>query len=91
MNRLQELQQKIADSTARSDIECYCRTAGGEPQTVEALRSCFYDTAQVVDLGDAEAVADAVEYLTLRGLLRIHPANARWVRPIDVSELAEAA
>jgi len=54
------LQERLAYSAARSDIECYCITVTGEP-------GCWYDTRLVLDDG-RETVAIATRYLELRDL-----------------------
>lgn len=90
-DRTTQLAFEIADSAASSDIECYCQTAGGEPKTVEEMRSCFYDIANPTDPEDAECIAVAVEYLDSRGLLKRHQENANWVRPRHGIEIARAA
>ncbi len=72
MNRLLELQQKIADSAARSDIECFGVAA--EPEKLGP-----WYIAKSTDPEMQEALDMAVEYLTLRGLIAPHPKNVGWV------------
>jgi hypothetical protein len=72
---LLHLQQTIADSAARSDIECMCirETIAGED----------WYTTDSCDAGDREDLLIAVRYLALRGLLEKHPSNSRMVRLVE--------
>jgi hypothetical protein len=73
MTRLLELQQQLADSAARSDVECHCRPAENND-----LGPWYLDQAAEADC--ARIVADAIEYLTLRGLIERHSEHSNWVR-----------
>jgi hypothetical protein len=90
IDRTTELALQIADNAASSDIECHC-VPSKEPTNAEEFRTCFYDIQNVTDPETAATVATALEYLELRGLLRRHPDNPAWVRPIHHYETAEAA
>ena len=82
MNRLQQLQQQIADSTARSDVEC-------EWQPAEANDLGQWYIPKTRDPEMQQTLDDAVEYLTLRGMVARHPDHADWVR-VDVTPPPEA-
>ena len=56
------LAYEIADSCARSDIECNCPRKWGR----------WYDTTEVDERGDQECVARALRYLDARGLVKHH-------------------
>lgn len=73
MSRLLELQQQLADSAAQSDVECLCKSAEAND-----LGPWYIDRA--ADADDTHVVADAIEYLTLRGRIERHPEHADWVR-----------
>ncbi len=79
MNRLLELQQKIADDTARSDIECECISAEKDDL------GPWY-VAKTRDPEMAQTVAEAIEYLTLRGRIEQHPEHVDWVR-VDLASV----
>lgn len=72
----------IADDAASSDIECMCLPVGAEPETIESIQTCWHDINRLTDPEYAQYVATAVEYLDGRKLLKRHPENANWVRPI---------
>lgn len=80
-DRLIQLAFQLADSTASSDIEILCAPVGGEPLTVEEIRTCWFDLTLVRDVADIPLVATSAEYLDRRGLLERHPMHANWVRP----------
>lgn len=67
---------EIADSTARSDIECHC----GHAVPYQPSERHWYDLG-TADPEDRAHVDQAERYLTSRGLLDRHPENARWVSP----------
>lgn len=79
------LERALAVSAARSDIECYCapivrqRALGERPGRTR----WWYDTAAIEapdpDGSDHDAVATAVRYLSLLGLLDHHPDHPEWV------------
>ena len=71
MNRLNQLMQQHADSGARSDIECYAQPA--DPKKLGP-----WYIAKSADPEMQQAIDDAVEYLTLRGLIARHPDHD-WV------------
>lgn len=54
---------EIADSCARSHIECSCMHAGGTP-----TKGLFWDTAQVAE-EDKALIEQELRYLDSRGLL----------------------
>ena len=89
--RTTDLAFQLADDTARSDIETLCKPVGGEPQTIEAMQTCYYDTTALYDLEMSERVKIALEYLDGRGMLKRHPSNANWLRVIDAPAIARAA
>lgn len=78
---LDALAHKLAESAARSDIECYCVevltvTEGNEPP------HRWYDTHQVPIATceqDRQFVAEALQYLEARGLLIRRPAEPHIV------------
>ncbi len=82
MSELRQLEQEIAYSSARSDIECYCTSenVGG----VTPL--WWYDITSAESDEEQEWVTMAVRYLELRGLLLRHPENATLVRPLSAPE-----
>lgn len=83
-----ELAFRIADNAARCDIETLCSPVGGEPRTVEEIRSCWFDLDQVKDPDDSFMVSVSVEYLERRGLLKRHPTQVNWVRPRHTQSMA---
>lgn len=82
MSELESLKTALADSAARSDIECH------------AIRSPdgWYDLDSA-EPRHADVLQDAVRYLTLRGLLEFHHAKSRWARikahPADAAEACQ--
>lgn len=84
-----DLAIKIADSCARSDIECNCNWVGengDEGIAGEVERGAvWYDTSPERDpeLVGAEWLADALRYLEMRGLLIRSEANPALVRVKD--------
>ena len=81
IDSITQLAFQIADSAASRDIEILCAPVGGEPQTIEEIRTCWFDLHQIIDPIDAPMVEQSVEYLESRGLLRHHPTHNHWVRP----------
>jgi len=75
MNRLQQLQQEIADDAARCEIESYCARPEGVGSPWHGLK--------VDDPEMQQYVSDAAEYLTLRGMIERHTEHSDWVR-VDV-------
>jgi hypothetical protein len=65
---LETLKTRLADSAARSDIECYSDRNEG------------WHNLRSVDRDQVECVRIAVHYLTMRGLLEIHPERPELVR-----------
>lgn len=60
----------IADSTARSDIEChFLRSADG-----------WYNLALIPDESFSDWLPQIEHYLTARGMIERHPENANLVR-----------
>lgn len=60
----------IADSTARSDIEChFLRSADG-----------WYNLALIPDESFSDWLPQIESYLTARGMIERHPENANLVR-----------
>lgn len=86
-----QLQQDLADSAARADIETLCRWA--YPDGAYGHR--FYDTgAPLKRVGctpreGASLVERAELYLTHRGILRRHAVHPELVRFADVPTAAE--
>jgi hypothetical protein len=78
-DRVGQLAHELADSTARSDIECNCALAEGPGLPAANEPGHYYDTASVED-EDRDFVATALEYLELRGVLERHPERAEFVR-----------
>jgi len=81
--RISDLAFRIADDAARADIEIMCRPVGNNSESVEAMRTCWYDVAHPFDPELAPCIAIAVEYLDGRGMLRRHPDNAEWLHVRD--------
>ncbi len=81
VDQITQLAFQLADSAASSDIEILCAPVGGEPQTIEEMRACWFDLNQIRDPDDIPRVATSVEYLDRRGLLKRHPTHNNWVRP----------
>lgn len=83
--RVGNLALQIADSTARSAIEVYCEpvVADHSATPIEQIRNCWYDSTHLTpaDRDMMGVIAQAVEYLTLRGKLLRHPDHAHLVRP----------
>ena len=80
-DRVTQLAFQIADGAASCDIEILCAPVGGEPSSIEEIRSCWFDLNQIIDPEDAAIVRTSAEYLDSRGLLMRHPEHANWVRP----------
>lgn len=83
MSRMKELGKRLAYSAAVSDIEMLC------PCTRSADFKPTYDVRpEYQSDGDREAVATAVEYLTLLGLLEPVAGSDELVRilPAEVSD-----
>lgn len=80
-DQLTELAFQLADSTASSDIETLCAPVGGEPKSIEEIRTCWFDLTQIRDSVDIPLVEKSVAYLDRRGLLERHPTHYHWVRP----------
>ncbi|HYD95483.1 MAG TPA: hypothetical protein VEC01_09165 [Noviherbaspirillum sp.] len=80
-DRVTQLAFEIADGAAMCDIEILCAPVGGEPLSLEAMRTCWFDLNRTRDPDDLRAVKTSAEYLDRRGLLRRHPVHANWVRP----------
>lgn len=77
--RMAELAVSLADSTAIADIECHTIEASGPGLPKAESHDRYYD-ADSADAEDRNVVAEAVEYLGLRGILERHPAKQRFVR-----------
>lgn len=78
MSELLILQQKIADESARSDIECFLDGADHSGRYYGRwynLEGCEPQYQEWVD--------DAVRYLDLRGLLKRQPGNTQLIRPLS--------
>jgi hypothetical protein len=76
---------QIADSAARSDIECYCQLVRLEPLPNGRTRS-WYDTADLDELYPREDLDNALRYLEQRGqLIRDpqQPAHVAFPRAVD--------
>ena len=76
---------EIADSCARSDIECFAYSPGdGWYDTTRVLSRETKPRDSVADKQaaayDLSAVEQAVRYLLARGLIERHPERPDWVR-----------
>lgn len=74
---------EIADSAASSDIEVMCAAVtddGREPDSLQEISTCWYDTNKVLIAEDWPAVQKALKYLDGRGMLERCPDRAEWVR-----------
>lgn len=71
--RVRALAYRLADSTAKSDIECHTLEVDGDD-----LRR-YYDTT-TADVEDKTFIDEALEYLQLRGMLERHPRKPHLVR-----------
>lgn len=83
-DQITQLAFQIADNAARCDIEILCIPVGGEPSSVEEIRTCWFDLNRVIDPADncqVMLVNTSAAYLEYRGLLDRHPAHFNWVRP----------
>lgn len=89
---LQTLALKIADSCARSDIECNCNWVGedGDEGVAGEIErgAVWYNTDPAADpeLIGAEWLTDALRYLELRGLLIRNEDNHALVRVKECHE-----
>lgn len=71
---------EIADSCARSDIECHCHGQEG----LEDIR--WYETdSKTLDDIERPPVEQAIRYLDARGLLIRHTTRPTWVRFVEVA------
>ena len=70
---LRKIEQKLAVSAARSDVEWCCKRLG------KAKDGYWYDTA-VVALDDTDIVKEAVKYLEWQNLLVRHPEKPNLVQ-----------
>ena len=87
--RLLKLQVKLAYQAACSNIELMCKSLNKEcrePEGVEQIRTCWYDITHVTE-GMEPFVSESVEYLEQRKLLKRHPINVHWVRPVHEFEM----
>jgi hypothetical protein len=75
VSELHKLEQELAYSAARSDIECHCMARQHSGQH----HGWWYDTTTVTG-DDVEWVEKAMRYLDLRKVLKRHPDNAALVR-----------
>lgn len=79
MTELQRLQQELADSVARSDIECFAA-----PKTVRGERWYVIPEKGMLAVGmDPKDLEKAVRYLELRRLLKRWSTNPRQVQLIS--------
>lgn len=74
-DELARLERALAYSAARSDVECCCHQEG-------EWTDGWYDPSSATLEEDREAVATAIRYLDLRGLIERHPTQP-WVRVRD--------
>lgn len=72
---LRTLEREIAESCARSDIECHCLSQDHSGR----YYGRWYDLA-TMDEDDREIVGKSVRYLELRKLIRRHPENRDLVQ-----------
>lgn len=80
-DRVIQLALQIADGAASCDIEVLCAPVGGEPTSIDEIRTCWFDLNKVIDPDDTAIVNASAEYLDCRELLTRHPIHANWVRP----------
>ena len=80
-DRVIQLAFQIADSAASCDIEILCAPVGGEPTSIDEIRTCWFDLNKVIDPDNIAIVKASAEYLACRELLMRHPKHANWVRP----------
>lgn len=80
--RVRELAYRLADSTAKSDIECHTLEVDGD----DLRRYYDIDTAAVED---KTLLTEALEYLQLRGMLERHPRKPNLVRFKERRQAAE--
>jgi len=81
---LHQLEQALAYSSARSDIECYCNGSRHSGPHI----GVWYDITSPEPDEAKEMVNEAVRYLELRKLLKRHPENSDMVRPLDIEAIA---
>lgn len=78
---LRRLAFKLADSTARADIESFAIEAEGPGLPAAVAHDRYYDTEHPKISADHKAlIAEALDYLTLRGVLDRHPEKRHLVR-----------
>jgi hypothetical protein len=68
------LAHEIADSCARSDVECHCHAQHHSGR----YYGQWYDLT-TLEAEDVEIVGKSVRYLELRGLLKRHPEDRNLV------------
>lgn len=72
MSDFEQIKQDLADSAARSDIECLLVRTG-------LFEDGWYDTKSTAAEDQADVIR-AMEYLAHRELIEKHPDNKYWVR-----------
>ena len=82
---------KIADSAARSDIECYCQITRQEGQPGQPGYRHWYDTRDIDDVCDPQDITDALAYLELRGHVIRDPQQPAFVTFPPIAQLQDAA
>jgi len=76
---LDAIKTRLADTCARSDIECAC-----ERDLIDDI--WWYDTDNPWQDTTQEELREAVAYLETCGLVERHPENPSWVRFIEPDE-----
>lgn len=70
---------KIADSAARSDIECFCTQVGTDGKPGQPGHRHWYDSTTVDDLYPPAEMQEVIWYLEQRSILIRHPVNKAFV------------
>lgn len=82
---------QIADSAARSDIECYCAMTRIDGVMGQPGFRTWYDTGDVDEVCPREDITDALRYLELRGQLIRDPQQPAFVTFPSIASLQDAA
>ncbi len=81
MSDIRQLEQELAYSAARSDIECHCVSEKHSGQH----HGRWHDLSTAGN-DEEEWVANAVRYLEARNLLKRHPVRNTLVKVLDDSK-----
>ena len=79
---IERIKTRLADSAARSDIECYC-----ERYLIDD--AWWHDTESPLAQFAQEELREAIAYLKTRGLVERHSENPGWVRFLPAAEESE--